>query len=553
MSLCSANPLAGAQRGGGGGQPSVTPSTRQHQELARMEDGVTSLTDGDLRAIVESHFKLFGSDGVSLQSQELGDEMRRRQRLVFPVASDVPVELVGLRLADLSYQLPAALDLRHRLFPKELSASPGQLNDLGAALVQEVGTRARAIRKAIEQYLVTIPAPFVVHVRNIMSLPYNLPATVAFHGLASERPDLPFVFQHHDIYWEGPNAATFDTPFPAVRALIDRVICPDLPNVVHSLINPAAADALATRKGLSGLVVPDGFDFNRSVPRIDTTEFRRNLEILAGDHSRPVNDGDLVVAMPARVAINKAIELSIQFVAALQRHRDLLEAAPDGLGRHRRQFGSDSRIVLVLPQGEDIAECAEYLSRLISYANQLGVTVAYGGSIVDPDKKYTGAAGRYPFYATYQAMDFVAYMPEHEGFGNQLIETVWAHVPFVLLEYDVFREMIADHLPHYISAGTVDELERTADRGLLHVADARMDRAAVEAIGVLTDHALEERRAAANDAALRAFCGIDRVASIYLSLYEEVRLRTARHLASIAGTQRARADASAPEPPAELG
>ena len=41
---------------------------------------------------------------------------------------------------------------------------------------------------------------------------------------------------------------------------------------------------------------------------------------------------DLVVAMPARVAINKAIELAIQFVAGLDARRAELERAPDGVG-----------------------------------------------------------------------------------------------------------------------------------------------------------------------------------------------------------------------------
>ena len=101
-------------------------------------------------------------------------------------------------------------------------------------------------------------------------------------------------------------------------------------------------------------------------------------EVLVGD-PRPVGADDLVVAMPARIAINKAIELAIQFVAALSRERTALEHAPDGLGLNRRQFGSTSSVVLLLPQGEDLDDNRPYFERLVSYAQQLQIKLTYGG------------------------------------------------------------------------------------------------------------------------------------------------------------------------------
>jgi len=89
---------------------------------------------------------------------------------------------------------------------------------------------------------------------------------------------------------------------------------PVLPNSRHVLKDPLAAEALQARKGLHGTVVPDGFDFDRDVPPIDELAFRGKLEVLAGDPG-PVRAEDLVVAMPGWIAINKAIELAIQFTA----------------------------------------------------------------------------------------------------------------------------------------------------------------------------------------------------------------------------------------------
>lgn len=113
----------------------------------------------------------------------------------------------------------------------------------GAALVDEITQRATVIRRRVEDYVDAhqIPLP---HIRNVMSLPYNLPATLALYDLAVERPDIGFLTQHHDIYWECPNARNFLSPHRHVSELMDRIMCPSLPNARHVLINPLAAEAL---------------------------------------------------------------------------------------------------------------------------------------------------------------------------------------------------------------------------------------------------------------------------------------------------------------------
>jgi glycosyltransferase involved in cell wall biosynthesis len=326
--------------------------------------------------------------------------------------------------------------------------------------------------------------------------------------------------QHHDLYWEGPNARNFASPYAQVTGLMDRIMCPPLANARHVLINPIAADALHLRKGIEGTVIPDGFDFDRDVAIIDEVAFRSRLEILAGEN-KPVSPNDLVVAMPARVAINKAIELAIQFVTALERKRSVLQSAADGLGSMRRRFTADSTIVLLLPQGEDIDENRDYLDRLTSYAQASGVTLAYGGNIVVPDRRYhPGDHDHYPFYSTYQAMDLVCYPPEHEGFGNQAIEAVWAKRPLVVLEYPVFKRFVSSHIPHFISLGDTEQLGRLEQfGGLLQVQPGILDRATDAAIVVLTDHELERTWTEENARVLRQFCGIDTVASRYIQLY----------------------------------
>jgi len=471
------------------------------------------------RRTLEVHFKLFGTDGVSLQSQELSKALGARGWHVFSCASDVPPDAEGLRLPELSYQSPDAVALRKRLFSTSEGRPPASDGD---SLVMEIVERADPIRRQIEGYVDAWEIP-LLHVRNIMSLPYNLPATLALYNLAIERPDITFLMQHHDIYWEGPNAKNFLTPHREVNDMLDRIMCPSLPNARHVLINPLAAEALRARKGIAGTIVPDGFDFDREVPVIDEHAFRNQLQVLVGD-PRPVGADDLVVAMPARIAINKAIELAIQFVAALNLKRAALESAPDGLGLNRRRFGTTSSIVLLLPQGEDLDDNRPYFERLLSYAQEVGIKLAYGGNIVVPDRRFQhGDPDHYPFYGTYNAVDLVCYPPEHEGFGNQAIETVWAKRPLAVLEYPVFKRFVRDHIPHYISLGDTEQLERLSEFGGLYQLRHDILSGAVErAITVLTDHDLERWWTDEDFTSLRAFCGMDTVAAEYIRLYTEL-------------------------------
>jgi mannosylglucosylglycerate synthase len=474
------------------------------------------------RATMEVHFKLFGTDGVSLQSQELTRALSEKDWHVHPCSSDVPPQIEGLLLPQLSYQSPDAVALRVRIFPPAAQRSDSSTESTGHGLVDEITARAEPIRRQVEQYVNAHEIP-LLHIRNLMSLPYNLPATLALYRFAIDRPDVGFLMQHHDLYWEGPNARNFHTPYREVTDLMDRITCPPLPNARHVLINPIAAEALGAKRGIEGTVVPDGFDFDRDVAIIDEIAFRRRLEVLVGG-GRPVGPDDLVVAMPARVATNKAIELAIQFVAGLEHKREALEHAADGIGAGRRKFTADSRIVLLLPQGEDIDDNRDYFDRLQAYARHARITLAYGGNIVVPDRRFqAGDPDHYPFYSTYQAVDLVCYPPEHEGFGNQAIEAVWAKRPLAVLEYPVFKRFVRDHIPHYISLGDTEQLGRLEEFGGLHqLRLGILDEAVNTAVAVLNDHDLERRWTEENFRVLRQFCGIGAVAAEYIRLYGEL-------------------------------
>src|SRR5690348_10010417 len=102
------------------------------------------------RSTLEVHFKLFGTDGVSLQSLELSKALGNRGWRLLPCASDVPAHAEGLMLAELSYQSSDAVQLRERIF----SASGGSASaSEGDSLVEEIIERAKPIRRQVEEYV----------------------------------------------------------------------------------------------------------------------------------------------------------------------------------------------------------------------------------------------------------------------------------------------------------------------------------------------------------------------------------------------------------------
>src|ERR1700680_1560199 len=108
------------------------------------------MTEGNTApgATLEVHFKLFGTDGVSLQSQELTKALRARGWRVASCASDVPPDAEGLKVPELSYQSPDAVALRRRVFPIDTgSKSPSA--SAGAMLVEEIAERADVIRRQV--------------------------------------------------------------------------------------------------------------------------------------------------------------------------------------------------------------------------------------------------------------------------------------------------------------------------------------------------------------------------------------------------------------------
>ena len=109
---------------------------------------------------------------------------------------------------------------------------------------------------------------------------------------------MPAVAHHHDFYWERVRFS-----LNAVPDFLDMSFPPRLPQVVHTVINQAAREQLALRKGVSSVLVPNVFDFESDPEQDDWADDVREEIGLEPD--------DLFFLQPTRIVPRKGIEHAI--------------------------------------------------------------------------------------------------------------------------------------------------------------------------------------------------------------------------------------------------
>ncbi|MEK7165461.1 MAG: hypothetical protein AAB874_01475 [Patescibacteria group bacterium] len=391
------------------------------------------------RSVLAVHFKLHGGDGVSLQSQLLRNSLRHNFYDIYECCADLPANFQGLKLPEISYQSAEAVDLRRSIFNPTNNVFEGEL-------LTRLNLQHAVIRKSVERFIDENHIP-AIHIHNILSLPYNVAATVAFYDIAKNRPDLQIIAHHHDLIFEN-RQHIFPTPkFPVIADRLNEALLPNLPNIKHVTINSIAAANLQTEKDIQATIVPDGFDFEMSGQEKSVNNRFREL---AG-----IDRNDLIIGVMTRFVPRKAIEFAVQFVCALQQKRSKLENIPGGIGPQRRNFTAENAIILLLPQHEDRTDNSHYFDAIKNYAAQLGIKIVEAENLVESDIINNGhALDKISFYDVYPELDIVCYPTTQEGFGNQLLEAIaLAGTVPVVFEYPVFRKDIAQYVPHIVSLG----------------------------------------------------------------------------------------------------
>lgn len=396
------------------------------------------------------HFFSERTDGVSLQIKENDRVLGRLGWRVIECSADA-------RGPD-SFVLPA-LDYTT---PQVLAIKTGQKDEAGA--VKDFERQVQAVKQGLRE-LVRRDNPRVIHVRNMLSLPIHPAATVALAEFIAEQPTIGFLAQHHDFSFEddflpGDRRKAYEIPYPQIQKRVEEALMYRAPNVHHAVINSLMQKRLLAEYGIHAAIIPDSFDFET-----------RPLAIPALREKLGLSEHDLIIGMMTRIIPRKAIEVAVQFVAALQKRKS--ELVGEKRGVHGRTITEGSRFVLLLAQsaGLDEPENAAYFQKLHSYASELGVELLYIGDQVVADSVYRGEAEKLPFYSLYREVDITTFPSYQEGFGNQYLEAVALGNGLVVAH--AYPVMEADILPVVSPPGIIslgNNSQYALDSiGLIHV------------------------------------------------------------------------------------
>ena len=100
----------------------------------------------------------------------------------------------------------------------------------------------------------------VLIIQNALAIPMHIPLGLAITEFLAETR-IPAIAHHHDFYWERSRFSV-----NAVADFLDMAFPPRLDNLQHVVINLAAQEELAWRKGVPSICIPNVFDFENAPP-----------------------------------------------------------------------------------------------------------------------------------------------------------------------------------------------------------------------------------------------------------------------------------------------
>jgi len=316
-------------------------------------------------------------------------------RLGGPDGVSVQAATWGRALEQLGYSL--------RRVAGELAdgARPGDVVVAGLAVAAEAAPGPAGQRPAAPQgpgadeLRAALAGSAVVVVENVLSLPLHLEAARVLAGILAGLPaETRVVLHHHDFAWQRPETASI-TELP-----------PRLPRAVHVTINDFSRRELAER-GIEAVTVRNAFDLDAPQGRRD--EARAALRL---------DPDTLLVLQPTRAIARKNIPAALR----------LAEGLAERLGRPVSYW---------LPGPAEDGYAAT-LTEVLAATSVPVLRDTPGSLRLGPGGEPAGMGD------AYAACDLVAFPSTGgEGFGQPVIESVWADRPLAVLRYPALEEIVA--------------------------------------------------------------------------------------------------------------
>lgn len=409
------------------------------------------------------HYRVGLTDGVSL-------EIEKRRHILKEMGYEVKLVSgpkqsgADFIIDELEFDTPVIRDIKENCFKYFNKATLDSGNLM--AMVDEVSKR---IEEAFLAYHHREKFD-VIFLHNMFSLGLHISAASAFARIA-RKLNIPVIATHHDFYWERKD---FLEPVnEEIAEYLETYVPPlQIDNIIHVCINSLAQAELKRRKGISAVVMPDVFDFKQKSWTPD--EYNSDLLQTIG-----VKPNDLVVLQATRIVKRKGIELTIQFVRELEKHKDKL------IGKtlyNGKKITRDSNVVLILAgYAEEFDK--QYLKNLEDEITTAKIKAKFINPLVGAERSY-GDKKIYSLWDVYVFSDLITYPSILEGWGNQFIEAVFAKKPIVLFEYPVFISDIKKEGYFLISLG--NKIRSNGVNNLLEIDVSQVNKATIESIKALT-------------------------------------------------------------------
>ena len=337
-----------------------------------------------------------GTDGVSLESRKWAEVLERAGHRTFWFCG------LSDHLPESSFVVPEA----HFDHPdiKAISAVIWNCDRFPPGTSDMIARLRGRLHASIDQFCDHFSIDALIP-QNAVTIPMNLPLGLALSDFI-EATGIPTLAHHHDFYWERERFTG-----RAVQPYLNRAFPPQIPGIVHAVINSAAAREMKSRFGITTILVPNVMNFEQPAP----VPGRSRAQILT---SLGLAEEDRLILQPTRIVPRKGIEHAIELV-----HR---------LGEKR------NKLVISHEAGD---EGLDYRNRLEALAADKGVDL-----IFLTDRASTGPSGTDDVPVTlaelYSVADFVTFPSLYEGFGNALLEAIYFKKPLLVNRYSVFKDDI---------------------------------------------------------------------------------------------------------------
>ena len=368
-------------------------------------------------------YRVSGLDGVSLETVHWKNILEGMGHSVTLVAGELDRE--GILLPELHFKWPKVAGIHDRIVYSDESYA--KVERVIFSMAGEIEGKLRdLLRNGQTCDLLIIP--------NVFSIPMHFPLTVALTRTIQEF-SIPTIARHHDFWWERERYNKSQ-----MFQFFEKWFPPKLENLTHTVINSLAQKSLKQKTGIEATIISDTFDFeNKTLDKTDSysKHFRNDFDIAIDD---------TVILQATRIVPRKRIELSIELISKLNL----------------------AKSVLVI-SGTEGDEKKGYLKKVKNMAKELNIRCKFIGERVNSQRKVAGGKRIYSLWDCYVNCDFVTYPTEIEGFGNQLVESIYFRKPVVLTPYAVYKSDIAPigfdvvEMPDKVTDGVIEQIKRLLD------------------------------------------------------------------------------------------